>query len=335
MTRVFLLIFAGIALTSTAIAQVALSGAGSTFVAPIMAKWVAEYEKKHSDAQINYLPIGSGAGIAQTIRGMLDFGATDAPLTDDQMSKSSTKITHIPVVIGADVPAYNLQATKSDLRFTPEVLARIFLGEITRWNDAAIRSANPGVMLPDKPIVVVHRSDGSGTTYVWTEYLSKVSPEWKQRVGKGTSVKWPTGIEGKGNEGVAAAVRKTDGAIGYLELDYAIRDKIAYGTVQNAAGEFIKATVETTSAAAANEKELPPDLRVSISNAPGANSYPIASFSWVLVPANLHGTPKGKALADFLLWVVGDGQKFAPDLFYAPLPEGVAAQARKTIEQGK
>ena len=335
MKRVFFLAVVGIGLGSTASAQVVLSGAGSTFVAPIMAKWVAEYQKKHSDVQINYLPIGSGAGIAQTIRGMLDFGATDAPLTDDQMSKSSTKITHIPVVIGADVPAYNLQSTRSELRFTPEVLARIFLGEITRWNDAAIRSANPGVLLPDKPIVVVHRSDGSGTTYVWTEYLSKVSPEWKQRVGKGTNVKWPTGIEGKGNEGVAAAVRQTDGAMGYLELAYAIRDKIAYGTVQNAAGEFIKATVETTSAAAANEKELPPDLRVSISNAPGANSYPIASFSWVLVPANLHGTPKGKALADFLLWVVGDGQKFAPDLFYAPLPEGVASQARKTIEQEK
>ena len=330
-----LAIAAGLLFPSAAAAQVTLSGAGSTFVEPIMAKWIAEYQKKRSDVVINYLPIGSGAGIAQTMRGMLDFGATDAPLTDDQLSRSTTKIIHVPVVIGSDVPAYNLQSTKSELKFTPEILAKIFLGQITIWNDPAIRSANPGIALPEKAIVVVHRSDGSGTTYVWTDYLSKVSTEWKQRVGKGTAVKWPVGIEGKGNEGVAAAIRQTDGAIGYLELAYAVRGKIEYGSVQNAAGRFIKATVESTSAAATSEKEIPTDLRVSISDAPGAESYPVASFSWVLLPANLRGTPKGKALADFLAWIVGDGQKFTADLSYAPLPGSVALQARKAIEQEK
>lgn len=321
--------------SALSIGQTALNGAGSTFVEPIMARWITEYERHHPDVQFSYLGVGSGAGIAQTMRGMLDFGATDAPLTDVQLSKSSTKIIHVPVIIGSDVPAYNLPSIKAELKFTPAILARIFLGEITRWDDAAIRSANPGISLPEKAIVVIHRSDGSGTTYVWTEYLSKVSAEWKQRVGKGTTVKWPVGVEGKGNEGVAVAIRQTDGAIGYLELAYAVKDKIAYGSVQNAAGQFIKATVESTAAAAAGEKELPPDLRVSISDAPGAESYPIASFSWVLLPTSLRGTPKGRELANFLTWVVGDGQRFAPDLFYAPLPQSVAAQARKVIEQEK
>ena len=313
-------------------AQTALNGSGSTFVSPIMAKWVTEYEKAHRDVQISYMPNGSAAGMAQVTRGLVDFGATDAPLTNDQLSKADIKVIHVPVIIGADVPAYNLKSVKADLRFTPQILAGIFLGRITRWNDAAIAAANPGVSFPDEFITVVHRSDGSGTTYVWTEYLSKASPEWKQKVGQGTSVKWPTGVEGKGNEGVSAAIRQTEGSIGYLELAYAIRDKVAYGSVQNVAGEFVKASVKSISAAASSAK-TPDDLRVSISNSSAAGSYPIASFSWVLVPTSLHGTAKGKALADFLTWVVGDGQRFAADLYYAPLPEPVAQQARRTIDQ--
>lgn len=313
-------------------AQTALNGSGSTFVSPIMTKWVTEYEKTHRDVQISYMPNGSAAGMAQVTRGLVDFGATDAPLTNEQLSKAETKVIHIPVIIGADVPAYNLRSVKTELKFTPQVLVGIFLGKVTKWNDSAIAAANPGVSLPNEPITVVHRSDGSGTTYVWTEYLSKVSPEWKQNVGQGTSVKWPTDVEGKGNEGVSAAIRQTEGSIGYLELAYAIRDKVAYGSVQDASGEFVKASVKSISAAAGSAK-IPGDLRVSISNSPGAGSYPIASFSWVLVPTSLHGTAKGKALADFLTWVIGDGQRFAADLFYAPLPEPIVQQARRTIDQ--
>jgi len=316
-------------------AETVLSGAGSTFVEPIMAKWVVEYQKQHPDVRINDLPTGSGAGIAQAMRGMIDFGATDAPLSDDQLSKSATKLSHVPVIIGADVPAYNLKSVNVDLRFTPQILAEIFLEKITKWNAAAIAAVNFGVSLPDGRTAVVHRSDGSGTTYVLTEYLSKASPEWKQKVGQGTSVKWPTGIEGKGNEGVSAAIRQTDGSIGYLELAYAIRDKVANGSVQNVTGEFVKASVKSIAAAASSVKMLPNDLRASISNSSGAGSYPIASFSWVLVPTNLHGTAKGKALADFLTWIVGDGQRFAADLFYAPLPEPVVQQARRTIDQNR
>ncbi len=313
-------------------AQTPLSGSGSTFVAPIMTRWVTEYEKAHRDVQISYMPNGSAAGMAQVTRGLVDFGATDAPLTNAQLANAATKVIHVPVIIGADVPAYNLKSVKTELKFTPQLLAGIFLGRITKWSDSAVAAANPGTSLPEELITVVHRSDGSGTTYVWTEYLSKVSPEWKQKIGQGTSVKWPVGVEGKGNEGVSAAIRQTDGSIGYLELAYAIRDKVAYGSVQNASGEFVKASVKSTSAAAASAK-MTDDLRVSISNAPGADSYPIASFSWVLVPTTLHGTAKGKALADFLTWVVGDGQRFAPDLFYAPLPDHVVQQARQTIDR--
>ena len=316
-------------------AQTVVSGAGSTFVAPIMAKWVSEYQKQHPDIKINYLPTGSGAGIAQAMRGMIDFGATDAPLSDDQLSKSTTKLIHIPVIVGADVPAYSLKSVSPEMKFTSPILAQIFLGKIRKWNDATIAAVNPGVSLPDEAITVVHRSDGSGTTYVWTDYLSKVSPEWKQKVGRGTNVKWPVGIEGKGNEGVSSAIRQTEGSIGYLELAYAVRDKVAYGSVQNASGEFVKASVNSTSAAAASAKMLPDDLRASISDSTLQGTYPIASFSWVLVPVSLHGTPKGKALADFLTWVVTDGQRFAADLLYAPLPVAVAQQARRAIEQGR
>jgi phosphate transport system substrate-binding protein len=313
-------------------AQTALSGSGSTFVTPIMTKWVTEYEKAHPEVQISYMPNGSTAGMAQVTRGLVDFGATDAPLTNEQLSNAKTKVIHVPVIIGAVVPAYNLKSVQAALKFTPQILAGIFLGKIAKWNDAALATANPGVPLPDELITIAHRSEGSGTTYVWTEYLSKVSPEWKQRIGQGTSVKWPTGIEGKGNEGVAAAIRQKEGSIGYLELAYAVRDKIAYGSVQNASGEFVQATVNSTSAAASSA-QIPDDLRVSISNSPAAGSYPIASFSWILVPASLHGTTNSKALADFLTWVVGDGQRFAADLFYAPLPNDVVRQARKAINQ--
>jgi phosphate transport system substrate-binding protein len=295
-------------------------------------KWFSEYHKAHPDIQINYQSIGSGGGIRQVTAGTVDFGASDGPMTDEQLAQAKTKILHIPTVLGAVVPAYNIPGVSGEVKFTPEALAGIFLGKITSWNDKAITGANPGINFPSQPIVVIHRSDGSGTTYIFTDYLSKVSAEWKNSVNKGTSVKWPVGLGGKGNEGVAGMVRQMDGAIGYIELIYAVQNKIPYGSVKNAAGQFVKASLESTTAAAASVKAMPADFRVSITNPPGKDAYPIASFTWLLIPAQSKDG-KGKILSDFLNWMVDDGQKLTSQLTYAPLPDNVAAKVKDAIKQ--
>jgi phosphate transport system substrate-binding protein len=316
-----------------AFGQTNLNGAGATFPYPIYSKWFSEYHKLHPDIQINYQPIGSGGGIRQVIAGTVDFGATDGPMTDDQLREAKIKILHVPTVLGAAVPAYNVPGVTGELKFTPQVLAGIFLGKIANWNDKAIAAANPEVTLPNQDIIVVHRSDGSGTTYIWTDYLSKVSPEWQSQVGKGTSVKWPTGLGGKGNEGVAGSVRTLPGSIGYVELIYAIQNNIAYGSVKNSAGVFLKASLEGVTAAAASVKTMPADFRVSITNAPGKDAYPISSFTWLLIPAQSKDPTKGKILADFLNWMVTDGQKMAAPLSYAPLPDSVAEKVKEEIKR--
>ena len=295
-------------------------------------KWFSQYHKAHPEVEINYQSIGSGGGIRQVLAGTVDFGASDGPMTDEQLAQAKTKILHVPTVLGADVPAYNLNVS-GELRFTPEALAGIFLGKITSWNDPALAKANPTIKLPSDPIIVVHRSDGSGTTFIWTDYLSKVSPDWKNQVGTGTSVKWPVGLGGKGNEGVAGMLRQMPGSIGYVELVYAVQNNIHYGAVKNSAGEFVKASVETVTAAAASMKNLPADFRVSIVNPPGKNAYPISSFTWLLIPAQSKDATKGRILADFLNWMVSDGQKMTTDLTYAPLPEDVATKVKAEIQQ--
>ncbi len=314
------------------IAQTTLNGAGATFPNPMYSKWFSEYHKLHPDIEVNYQSIGSGGGIRQVIAGTVDFGATDGPMTDDQLKEAKTKILHFPTVLGADVPAYNIPGVTAELKFTPEALAGIFLGKISKWNDKAITSANPGVNLPDRDIVVVHRSDGSGTSYIWTDYLSKISPEWQSQVGKGTSVKWPVGLGGKGNEGVAGMIRQLPGAVGYVELIYAVQNKISYGSVKNSAGEFVKASLESVTAAAASAPKMPADFRVSITNAPGKDAYPISSFTWLLIPQQSKDAAKGKILADFLNWMVTDGQKMTAALSYAPLPDGVVQKEKEAIK---
>jgi len=324
--------FLCLVLTLPVFSQTTLNGAGATFPYPMYSKWFSQYHKDHPDVQINYQSIGSGGGIRQVLAGTVDFGASDGPMTDEQLAQSKTKILHVPTVLGADVPAYNLNVA-GDLKFTPEALAGIFLGKITTWNDPALAKVNPTVKLPSDPIIVVHRSDGSGTTFIWTDYLSKVSPEWKSQVGTGTSVKWPVGLGGKGNEGVAGMLRQMPGSIGYVELVYAVQNNIHYGEVENSAGNFVKASVETVTAAAASMKNMPADFRVSIVNAPGKNAYPISSFTWLLIPAQSKDATKGRILADFLNWMVSDGQKMTADLTYAPLPEDVAAKVKAEIQQ--
>ena len=309
-----------LSLALPALAQTTLNGAGATFPNPMYSKWFSEYHNAHPDIQINYQPIGSGGGIRQVLAGTVDFGATDGPMSDEQLAQSKVKILHVPTVLGAVVPAYNVPGVSGEVKFTPEALAGIFLGKITNWNDKAIGSANPEHKFPDQPIVVVHRSDGSGTTYIFTDYLSKISPEWAGIAGKGTSIKWPVGLGGKGNEGVAGVVRQMQGAIGYVELIYAVQNKIPYGSVKNAAGTFVKASLESVTAAAGSVKTMPADFRVSITNAPGKDAYPIASFTWLLIPAQSKDAAKGKIIADFLTWMVDDGQKMTAALTYAPLP---------------
>lgn len=324
-----------------AVAQTTLNGAGATFPYPIYSKWFSEYQKVHSDVQINYQSIGSGGGIRQVTDGTVDFGASDMPMTDAQLAeaqtKLKTKVLNIPSVLGADVPAYNVPGVSGEMKFTPEALAGIFLGRITKWNDKALTGVNPGVNLPDKEIIVVHRSDGSGTTFIWTDYLSKISGDWKNQVGSGTSVKWPIGLGGKGNEGVAGSIRQLPGSIGYVELIYAVQNNIAYGSVKNSAGNFVKASLESVTAAAASSPKMPPDFRVSITNAPGKDAYPISSFTWLLIPQQSKDAAKGKGkiLADFLNWMVTDGQKMTTALSYAPLPDAVVQKEKETIKQVK
>jgi len=317
-----------------AFGQTTLNGAGATFPYPMYSKWFSEYHKVHSDIQINYQSIGSGGGIRQVLANTVDFGASDGPMTDEQLSQSKVKILHIPTVLGSVVPAYNVPGVSGEIKFTPQSLAGIFLGKITSWNDPALTKENASLNLPNQPIVVVHRSDGSGTTFIFTDYLSKVSSEWQSSVGKGTSVKWPLGLGNKGNEGVAGMIRQLPGSIGYVELIYAVQNKIPYGVVKNAAGTYVKASLESTTAAAASVKTMPADFRVSITNAPGKDAYPISSFTWLLIPAQSKDN-KGKILADFLTWMVDDGQKMTQELTLAPLPESVAQKVKAAIKEVK
>jgi phosphate transport system substrate-binding protein len=332
-TRRIALLLLCLALALPALAQTTLNGAGATFPYPMYSKWFNEYHNAHPDIQINYQSIGSGGGIRQVLAGTVDFGASDGPMSDEQLSQAKVKILHVPTVLGAVVPAYNVPGITGEVNFTPEVLSGIFLGKITNWNDKAIASANKDVKFPDQPIIVVHRSDGSGTTYIFTDYLSKISSDWANGPGKGTSIKWPVGLGGKGNEGVAGTVRQMAGAIGYVELIYAVQNKIAYGSVKNASGAFVKASLDSVTAAAASVKTMPADFRVSITNAPGKEAYPIASFTWLLIPAQSKDAAKGKIIADFLNWMVDDGQKMTAALTYAPLPGNVAEKVKAEIKQ--
>ena len=312
--------------------QVLLNAAGATFPYPIYSKWFDQYHQAHSNVQINYQSIGSGGGIRQLLDKTVDFGASDGPMSDEQLKQASMPILHFPTVLGADVPSYNLPGVSTELNFTPEALGGIFLGKITKWNDPAIASANPGVKFPNEDIVVVHRSDGSGTTYIWTDYLSKISPEWKQKVGTSTSVNWPVGLGGKGNEGVAGLVQQTPNSLGYIELIYAIQNKIAYGRVKNSSGAFIKADLASVSAAAAAvAKTMPDDFRVSITNPEGKTAYPIASFTWLLIPAKFADASKRDIVKDFLKWMITDGQNSCEPLAYAKLPKEVVAKEMKAI----
>jgi len=313
-----------------------INGAGATFPYPMYSKWFDEYHKKNANLQINYQSIGSGGGIKQVTEGTVDFGATDGPMNDDQLKtyqdKHGSGILHFPTVMGAVVPTYNITGVDSALNFTPEALAGIFLGKITKWNDPAIADANKGVKLPAEDIVVVHRADGSGTTYCWTDYLSKVSDEWKTKVGKGTSVNWPVGLGGKGNEGVTGTVKNTPNSIGYVELIYAESNKIPYGNVKNADGAFVKASLTAVSAAAAGAaKNMPDDFRVSITNAPGKTSYPISTFTWLLIPEKFSDAAKRDAIKGFLKWSLSEGQNYAEALSYAKLPKEVVTKEMKAL----
>jgi phosphate transport system substrate-binding protein len=320
-------------LTGSAVAETNLNGAGATFPYPVYSKWFNEYHKAHPDIQINYQSIGSGGGIKQLQARTVDFGASDGPMTDEQLAGTGFKVLHIPTVLGAVVPTYNIPGVTGEIKFTGEVLADIFLGNIKKWNDPKLAKANPGIKFPDTDIVVVRRADSSGTSYIFTDYLSKVSDEWKNKVGKNTAVNWPTGMGQKGNEGVAGFVRQTEGSIGYVELIYALQNKMSFGAVQNAAGQFVKASLASVTAAAASMKEIPDDFRVSITNAPGKEAYPISSFTWLLVPEHWSDAGKEKAFVDFLNWMVNDGQKMTEPLNYAPLPKAVVQKIKVRIKE--
>ena len=306
----------------TIVAQgVQINGAGATFPNPIYSKWFSEYGKLNPNVMINYQSIGSGGGIRQLSNQTVFFGATDAPMTVEQMQNAPGKILHLPTVLGAVVPVYNIPEVKGEMKFSGQVLADIFLGKITKWNDPAIAKINAGVSLPATDITVVHRSEGSGTSFIFVDFLAKTSPEWKQKVGVAASVNWPVGLGGKGNEGVSGLVSQTPGSIGYVELIYAIQNKIAYGSVQNSEGEFVRASIEAvTAAAAAAVKAMPKDFRVSITNAPGKGVYPLSSFTWILLYENPKDKQQSKMMVEFMKWALSDGQKFASNLGYAPLP---------------
>jgi phosphate transport system substrate-binding protein len=332
-----LLLTLGLAVTASAqSSNMLLNAAGATFPYPMYSKWFDVYHTVHPNIQINYQSIGSGGGIRQVLAGTVDFGASDGPMTDDQIKEFKDKrgvdILHFPTVMGADVPTYNIPGVTAELNFTQKAISGIYLGTITKWNDPEIAKANPGVKLPADDIIVVHRSDGSGTTYIWTDFLSKASDDWKNKVGKGTSVNWPVGLGGKGNEGVAGLVKQTPDSLGYVELIYAIQNNMPYGKVQNAAGKFVKADLAgVTAAAAGAAKDMPEDFRVSITNAPGATSYPISSFTWLLIPAQFQDSAKRDAIKDFLKWMLGDGQKMTEALAYAQLPKPVVTKELKAI----
>lgn len=323
-----------ICLATAGLAQ-KLNGAGATFPNPIYSKWFSEYSAQHPGVQINYQPIGSGGGIRQVTEGTVDFGATDGPMTNEQLAASKIKVMHIPTVLGAVVPIYNLPGVNQELKFSPEVLADIYLGTISNWSDPRIAKDNPGVKLPSTDIIVTHRSDGSGTTFIFTDYLSKVSPEWKSSVGAGTAVSWKKGLGGKGNEAIAGLVRQMPGSIGYVELIYALQNKIPYGSIRNASGKYVKASIEGVAASAAAVKVMPADYRVSITNQMGADVYPISSFTWLLIPTQGTDVAKSKVLKDFLGWMLDHGESEASSLYYAPLPPSVVTKVRATIAQMK
>ena len=328
----FLALFC-LALFGSAWGQTNLNGAGATFPYPMYSKWFSQYHTLHSDTQINYQSIGSGGGIKQLQAKTVDFGASDVPMSDEQLAQTSFKVLHIPTVLGADVPVYNLPSVSGEIKFTPDVLAGIFLGEIKKWNDPRLTKNNSDLKLPDSEIIVVHRSDGSGTTYIFTDYLSKVSEEWKTKVGKNTSVNWPVGLGAKGNEGVAGTVKQTPGSIGYVELAYAMENHIPFGGVQNSAGEFVKASLDSTTAAAASAPQMPDDFRVSITNSPGKNAYPISSFTWLLVPAQWSDATKKNTMVGFLNWMLDQGQTMTAELHYAPLPKNVVEKVKKKVSE--
>jgi phosphate transport system substrate-binding protein len=311
---------------------VLINATGATFPAPIYQKWFEAYHTAHAGLQVNYQPLGSGAGIAQLTAGTVDFGASDMPMTDDMIGKLKVKPLHFPTVIGAVVPTYNIPGVSGELKFTQKALVGIYMGTITKWNDPEITNANAGVKLPADDIIVVHRSEGSGTSFIFTDFLSKVSPEWKSKVGAAASPNWPAGLGGKGNDGVMGLVKQTPDSIGYVELIYALSQKIPYGSVQNAAGKFLKADLAgVTAAAAGAAKTMPDDFRVSITNAPGAGSYPISSFTWLLIPSQFQDAAKREAIKGFLNWMLADGQNYNEGLSYARLPAAVIAKEKKQI----
>ena len=338
MKRIVGMVLVGLALASFLVAQATLSitGAGATFPYPMYSKWFDEYHKKNPSLEINYQSIGSGGGIKQITEGTVDFGASDGPMTDEQLKAYQYKhgfgILHFPTVLGAVVPTYNIPGVTSSLNFTPEALAGVYLGKVTKWNDPLITATNQGVNLPGDDIIVVHRAESSGTTYVWTDFLSKVSEEWKSKVGRSTAVKWPVGLGGQGNEGVTGTVKNTPDSIGYVELIYAESNKIPYGNVKNAAGVFVKASLAgVTAAAAGAAKAMPNDFRVSITNAPGKDAYPISSFTWLLIPAKFADPAKRDAIKGFVTWMLADGQNYAEALSYARLPQEVVAMEKKAL----
>ena len=333
LVAMLLLAGAGIVLADN---PLSINGAGASFPYPMYSKWFDEYHKKNGNIQINYQSIGSGGGIKQVTEGTVDFGASDGPMNDDQLKAFQDKhgfgILHFPTVLGADVPTYNVPGVSAELTFTPDAIAGIFLGKITKWNDPAIAGANAGVKLPANDIVVVHRSDGSGTTYIWTDYLSKVSDDWKNKVGKGTSVNWPVGLGGKGNEGVAGLIKQTPNSFGYVELIYAIQNSMPYGKVKNSSGTIVKADLASVTAAAAGAaKDMPADFRVSITNAPGKNAYPISSFTWLLIPEKFSDASKRDAIKGFVSWMLTDGQNDTEALSYAKLPKEVVAMEKQAL----
>jgi phosphate transport system substrate-binding protein len=335
-TKIILGLALAASLGGTAFAQMKLNGAGATFPYVIYSKWFDVYSKQHG-VEFNYQSIGSGGGIKQVTEGTVDFGATDSPMSDGQLASTKEKqgsdVLHIPTVMGAVVVSFNLPEAGKDLRLTPDVLARIFLGQITKWNDSKILAINPGKNLPNKAIIVAHRSDGSGTSAIFTDYLTKVSKTWELNVGRGSSVNWPVGLGGKGNEGVSGLIKQSEGAIGYVELAYAVKNNLPYAVMQNKSGVFVEATFESVSAAAAGAvKNMPEDFRVSITNADGKDSYPISGFTWLLIYKTMKDKSKAREIVNFLKWSMGEGQSFAKDLYYAPLPKEVVKLCEKKIQ---
>ncbi len=337
MTRIFLAaLVAGFTALAAGAQTIQINGAGATFPYPLYSKWFSEYNKMHPEIEVNYQSIGSGGGIRQLSNQTVFFGATDGPMTAEQMQNAAGRIVHLPTVLGGVVPVYNIPDVTAELKFTGKLLADIILGKVAKWNDPAITALNPGVKLPANDITVAHRSDGSGTTYIFVDYLSKVSPDFKKTVGVATSVNWPVGVGGKGNEGVAGLVKQTPGSIGYVELIYAIQNKISYGSVQNMDGEFAVASLASVTAAASSaSKAMPPDFRVSITNAQGKGVYPISSFTWLLFYESPKDKQRSKIMVDFMKWALTDGQKYCAELGYAPLPQEVVALEMEALKRIK